>query len=201
MNCQDVLERLGEYRDLSPDDPVKADIDRHVCDCASCREEFLFWQQSAKLILTVAEPADMRLRTGSVADKVMARIYETESWRKPVVLHTYSLSWRVRRNVMACFAMCLAFFFAAFMLSLVPDADEVAVSPEFNIQVVTVVAQGESPEVQPSIFSDTPVVSVGPTVLLMAGSAQTTANVYMAASISGLIITLLLMNWLSRLRA
>jgi hypothetical protein len=201
MNCQDVLERLGEYRDLSSDDPVKSEIDRHVSECASCREEFLFWQQSTELILTVREPADMRVRTGSVADKVMTRIYETESWRKPVALHTYSLSWRVRRNVMACFAMCLAFFFAAFMLSIMPDKEEVAVSSEFKVHVVTAVAQGESPDVQPSIFLDTPVVSVGPTVLLMPGDAQTTANVYMAASISGLIVTLLLMNWLSRLRA
>jgi len=200
MNCQDILERLGEYRDLAAGDPLKAEIDRHVRECASCRAEYLFWQQSAELIRTVGEPAAYAPKAGSVAAKVMARIYETESWRKPVAMHAYSLSWRVRRNVMACFAMCLAFFFASLFFSLAPEADPAVRGGEFSIQVVTVVAQGQAPDAKNALFQDSPVVSIGPTVLFT-GKTQTLANVYLAASIVGVIVTLLLMNWLSRLRA
>jgi hypothetical protein len=200
MNCQDVLERMGEYRDLAAGDPAREAIDRHIRECESCRAEFLFWQRSAELIRTVGEPEGGFARTGSVAARVMARIYETESWRKPVAQHVYSLSWRVRRNIMVCFAMCLALFFASLFFVLVPDAGEANRGSEFSIQVVTVVAQGQAPDAQAAMFQDSPVVSIGPTVLFT-GKAQTFANVYLAASVLGVIVTLLLMNWLSRLRA
>lgn len=199
MNCQDITERLGEYWDLPERDPVRSAMDRHLVACASCREEFAFWKESADLIRSVKEPVAPARVSGSLAGKVMSRIYETESWRKPVALHTYSLSWRTRRNVLACFAMCLAIFFVSFLYSLLPAQGDVV--PEFDIQVVTVVAQGSAPESQSAMFMDAPVVSVGPTVLLMSGKAQTYANYYLAASIAGVVVTLLLMNWLSRLRA
>lgn len=196
------MERLGEYRDLAAHDPAKADIDRHIRDCASCREEFRFWQQSNELIRTMRDEEAPGGNAGSIAGKVMARIYETETWRKPVALHTYSLSWRIRRNVMICFAMCLALFFGSFLLALLPDADEAGQAPEFDIQVVTVVAQGLSSGAESAaFFTEAPVVSVGPTVLFMPEKHRTYANVYLAASIAGVIVTLLLMNWLSRLRA
>lgn len=199
MNCQDAMERLGEYWDLPEQDPVRGEMDGHIAECESCREEFVFWKESAALIRKVREPAPVNIASGSMAGKVMARIYETESWRKPVALHAYSLSWRVRRNVLACFAMCLAIFFVSFLYSLLPVA-ETAQVPDYDIQVVNVVAQGRAPD-QAVMFMDTPVVSVGPTVLVMSGKAHTYANYYLAASIAGVVMTLLLMNWLSRLRA
>lgn len=200
MNCQDIMERLGEYRDLADHDPAKAAIDRHIGECDACRAEFLFWQESAELIRTVNEPARVQSPAGSIAGKVMARIYEDDPWRKPVALHTYSFSWRVRRNIMACFAMCLAIFFVSFLYSLVPQAGDDPM-PEFAIKVETAVAKGQAPGTETAMFMDAPVVSIGSTVLLVPGTAKAYANYYLAASIAGVVATLLLMNWLSRLRA
>lgn len=201
MNCQDVLDRLGEYWDLADQDPAKAEMDRHIRECESCREEFAFWKESVGLIQSVREPAVSAAGTGSISGKVMDLIYQTESWRKPVALHTYSLSWRVRRNIMACFAMCLAIFFVSFLYSLLPDATDAGKGLGFSIKVETAVAQDGGLDIESDFFEDTPVVSISPAVLFVPEQAKTYANFYLAGSIFGVVITLLLMNWLSRLRA
>src|SRR5690606_5590322 len=115
---------------------------------------------------------------------------------------SYALSLKVRRNVMACFSLFLAIFVVSFAYSFQSGAiNEPDISHHSGI-IETAHAKSSDLAGKPAIFADTPIASISAPSVLTIGPIQTTYTDYLLAlSIIGLVITLLLMNWLSRLRA
>jgi hypothetical protein len=203
MNCQDMNERLAEYWDLPEDSELRAEIDRHVAGCASCREEFELWQSSAELIQSVrwSEEPPAQASEHPIAGQVMQRIYASENWRLPLAFRHYTFSWRVRRNIMACIAMCLTIFIVSFMYSLVTGGAEEAGGSGFAGILETAHAKGGSDSSHPAMFDNIPVASISAPSILKVGPIETYPDYLLITSIVGFICMLLLMNWLSRLRA
>lgn len=202
MNCQDMSERLAEYWDLPENSELRAEVDRHIAVCSSCREEFQLWQSSAELIRSVRwnEAAMPNAPSRSISRQVMDRIYASENWRLPIAFRHYTFSWRVRRNIMACIAMCLTLFVVSFMYSLVTSGAEEAGSGFAGI-LETAHAKGSSGSNHPAMFDNIPVASISAPSILKVGPIDTYPDYLLITSIIGFICMLLLMNWLSRLRA
>lgn len=200
MKCYEISERLGEYWDLPDHDELKRAMDQHIASCEACREEFEIWNESASLIQSVRGASIQTLPEGKVTQDVMERIYHNESWRLPVAFRTYTFSYRVRRNIMACLAMCLAIFVVSFIYTFVAgtdDSDYYEFAGVIDIAVAKSAVSGE----RPAMFDHIPVASISSPSLLKASPIVSYSNSILAASIVGFVFMLLLMNWLSRLRA
>lgn len=202
MNCQDMNERLAEYWDLPEDSELRADVDCHIASCASCREEFQLWQSSAELIQSVRwnDAPSSGAQDHPISGQVMQRIYATENWRLPLAFRHYTFSWRVRRNIMACIAMTLAIFVVSFMYSLVTNGSEEATGGFAGI-LETAHAKSANDTGRPAMFDNIPVASISTPSILKVGPIESYPDYLLITSIIGFVCMLLLMNWLSRLRA
>jgi hypothetical protein len=201
MNCHEINERLCEYWDLPLHDPSRQQVDEHIAFCSACKEEFEMWQESQHLIQSVRPAIAPEAIPHTISSGVMDRIYKDESWRMPIAFRSYSFSMAVRRNIMAFFS----FFLAVFVVSFIYSFDTGTISePDFSrysgiVETAQVMSHDSVDRI--SIFADSAVASISAPSLLTIGPIQTTYTDYMLAlSIIGVVITLLLMNWLSRLR-
>ena len=102
---------------------------------------------------------------------------------------------------MACIAMCLAVFVVSFMFTFGSGTSEEPDISNFSGIVETAHAQSVTPDDRPAMFDDIPVASISAPSLLQVGPIETYTDYLLAVSIIGFIFTLLIMNWLSRLRA
>jgi len=201
MKCDEAMELLYEYWDLTADDPRRREIDGHIAECASCREQYEIWRQSTELIRSTHLEPVPTTSGKSISAGVMERIYREESWRMPLAWKTYSFSYRVRRNIMLVFAMCLALFAGSFIHSFLDDplsSDDFA---ELTGIIETAPAMGDLASGKMSMFEGIPVASLSAPTVIRMGPIQTYADYLMAVSLLGFIFMLLIMNWLSRLRA
>lgn len=200
MNCNDAMDMLYEYWDLPMHDTRKRAIDRHIAGCPSCREQFDVWRQSAELIRSTRVDPGPSASGKSVSSRVMERIYRNESWRMPVVWKTYALSYRLRRNIMLMFAMCLAIFAGAFIHSLLDEPKAADEFVELTGIIDTAHAKGGT-AIGYTMFEGIPVASLSAPTVIRMGPIQTYTDYLMALSILGFVCVLLFMNWLSRLRS
>lgn len=201
MKCNDALDMLYEYWDMPEHDPRRQEIEGHIAGCASCREEFDIWKQSAELIRSTRMEPEPPASGTTISSGVMERIYRDESWRLPVAWKTYSFSFKVRRNIMLVFAMCLALFAGSFIHSVLDEplpADEFT---ELTGIIDTAHAKGGAISGGVSMFEGIPVASLSTPTVIRMGPVQTYSDYLMALSILGFVFMLLIMNWLSRLRA
>lgn len=201
MTCNDIVERLGEYWDLPDQDELKMRIDRHILECDCCREEFDLWRESANLIQTTQWSAMPVASDRAISAHVMERIYKNESWRLPVAFRSYTFSYRVRRNIMACIAMCLTIFVVSFLYSFAFGGGEQSGVSDFAGILETAHAKSANVGNHPAMFDNIPVASISAPSILKVGPIQTYTDYLLVSSIIGFIVTLMLMNWLSRLRA
>lgn len=201
MNCGEISERLSEYWDMPEDNELRESVDRHIIECSACREEFEMWQESAELIQSTRDEETNGLFGHAVSSNVMARIYKDESWRLPVAFRTYTFSVRVRRNIMACVAMCLAIFVVSFMYSFGTGTTGDADYADFTGIIETAHAKSTDLGGKSSVLDGIQVASISAPSILTVGPIQSYTDYLLATSIIGFVITLLLMNWLSRLRA
>lgn len=202
MRCNDVQDLLGLYRDLPDGDLRRIAVEEHIRKCASCAEEFELWEESRQLILNAGiedvEPTTSR----SISDSVMDRIYADESWRLPVAERAYSLTKRMRYRLSAVVGLCLALFITSLIFSFADDSAE----PEayaFRPGVVPVMsAQSGDSSVQLTLFSqEIPTASITAPFVLDMGPVDSYPDYLVMISIIGVIVSLLILNWLSRLRA
>ncbi|WP_438445622.1 anti-sigma factor family protein [Gorillibacterium sp. sgz5001074] len=205
MKCNEVQELFGVYFDVPDDDPRRASVDEHIKTCGSCREEFEMWEESTDLIRLAKEDTEPYLVTSlPVTNRVMSRIYTDESWRMPVTGRIYSIPYKLRRNLTAVIAFCLALFVVSFVYQFnESDSRDVQASAQYGIKQTAKASDNPADSLNVHSMSRATLVSASPTIIdpVKLGPIRTVPDYALSMSILGLISTLLIMNWLNRTRA
>lgn len=210
MKCSDIQELFGIYWDLPNDDLRRAVVDKHIKQCALCAEEFQIWEESTVLIRSVTEYDGMPNSVPPISEKVMHRIYEDESWRIPVPERMYAISYRLRRNLTAVIAGCLALFVFGFLFSIIYDGTSnpsmiSADSSIYDLQAPQALSGGSAKESMNGHKLASAVASLNPTFVdplrFKVGPIHSYPHYLLVLSLLGLIATMLIMNWLSRTKA
>jgi hypothetical protein len=208
MKCDDIQELFGIYFDIPDDDIRRKCVDEHILRCRVCAEEFEIWLESTNLIRSMHEIPQMHRKSTPITDKVMHRIYEDESWRIPVTDRIYQIPYKLRRNLTAIIALCLAVFVVSFLFNLVyPSHSSLSTqeaSPSGFNQVASAAGiraagglESATNGISQTAMASTTALIVEPIKL----SYIHTPNYWLALSLLGLISALLTMNWLSRTRS
>jgi hypothetical protein len=203
MKCDDIQQLFGIYFDLPDDDLRRKCVDEHILRCRGCAEEFEIWLESTSLIRSMHDIPQISHKSTPIADKVMNRIYEDESWRIPITDRIYQIPYKLRRNLTAIIALCLAIFVVSFLFNLVyPSHSTVQeASPSGFNQVASAAGVSSGDTVVPAIsntaMASTSAIIVDPIKL----SYIHTPDYWLALSLLGLISALLTMNWLTRTRS
>lgn len=205
MKCENIQELFGVYFDLPEGDERRSQVDQHILTCLSCREEFEMWEESADLIrLSQEEPEPFLYTAPPVSDQVMKRIYETEGWRTPVSNRIYYIPYKLRRNISAVIAFCLALFMISFVHTLLNnDSTSAESSTNYGINQAAKAVVNPADSLNVHSMPRTTMASAGPTIIdpVKIGPIRSVPDYLLSLSILGLISALLIMNWLSRTRA
>nr|WP_150959819.1 zf-HC2 domain-containing protein [Aneurinibacillus sp. XH2] len=208
MNCAEVQDLIEIYTDLPPDDERRLRVDEHVNHCTDCKNELQIWIESAEWIareeaLPSSRPAAME--GPQFSSRVMNRIYEQESWRTPVSDRIYSISYKVRRRLTAFISFCLALFMFSFLYSLVyrpaPESQPVESGIFGFHQAVSAADNYAEPSLHTQVMMQSASSKTAIIEPLKLGPIQTYPDYLLVISFLGLIAALLIMNWLSRIRA
>ena len=199
MRCEDTINGLAEYWDLSADDDKRRAIDAHIANCVCCQEEFLLWQESAALIQRSRGDQLELVERKPIAAGVMERIYSAEAWRLPVSGKSYALHKQLRFKLLAALAACLAVFTATLIYAFTNDGTMTSAPADYTGIVDTVHHTGELAGNR-LVFDGIQVASISAPTVLRMGPLQTYTDFLLALSILGVVSMLLIMNWISRLR-
>jgi hypothetical protein len=201
MNCEEAGQWFGEYWDLPEGSPERLAVDKHISECASCKEEFRIWEESAVLIHEL--PLDDRLfeepvMAQSVNDNVMNRIYAEQSWFMPAVRRTYAFSYGFKRKVAILLAGLLAVFVCGFLYTTFGNISNS--NEHFSGVMETANAFSSSHKFGGnSMHLEIPVASLSDPFVLDVSPAM--PEYWVALSMIGIVMTLLIMNWISRVRS
>ncbi|MFD0586919.1 anti-sigma factor family protein [Paenibacillus sp. GCM10027627] len=200
MNCEDVQNKLSEYWDMSEDDAERIELEAHMLECAECTEQFGFWQESEEFIRGLTEEPDLIGPSEHINRTVMERIYLDQSWYMPVPSKSYHFSKSFRRNVAILLAGCMAMFACAFFVFIV-DYSEVSTE---EMQQMTGLIEAANASVDNAfmttgLYAEVPVASISEPFVLEVVPAF--PQYYVALSVLGLVVALLILNWLARTRS
>ncbi|MCS7462487.1 zf-HC2 domain-containing protein [Paenibacillus doosanensis] len=209
MKCEEVQEMLGVYWDLPEHDLKRQYVDEHIKNCPCCAAEFEIWRESTELIKSAAETGEFAEMSTPISRSVMNRIYEDESWRVPVADKMYAMTFKLRRNVSAIIAFCLALFICSFLYSVTHQAapesamvsGESAVFGRIGDPVVVAGSKQESMNVHTMPSAVASLKGFSEPFMYQVGPIHTIKDYMIFVSLLGLTCTLLIMNWLSRTRS
>ncbi|MFD0711172.1 anti-sigma factor family protein [Paenibacillus sp. GCM10027626] len=197
MKCLEVQQSFGVYWDLPEDDAERQAVDEHLQVCAECREEFRLWEESEQLIRCFSEYNDEAGPIDHVNRGVMDRIYEEQSWLMPVASRSYQFTRKFRRNVAAVIAGCMAIFISGLYYFLTGSAEDASVKKLTGL-LETANATSDVPMFTNDFYADVPVASISDPIVL--NVVPTVPQYWIALSLLGIVMTLLILNWLSRTR-
>ncbi|GFZ89822.1 hypothetical protein GCM10008018_40090 [Paenibacillus marchantiophytorum] len=209
MKCSEIQELFGVYWDLPNNDLRRAAVDAHIATCTECAEEFQIWEESTMLIRTATIESDLADYEPMVSSKVMNRIYEDESWRMPVSERIYAISYKLRRNLTAVIAFCLALFVFSFLFAVVYDGtpqSSIAAADNslFDMQAPQALKSTTTESMNGHKMGDA-VASLNPSFMeplrFHVGPIHSYPHYMLVVSLLGLIATIIIMNWLSRTKA
>lgn len=210
MECELSQKLMASYWDLSIHDSRKSMIDRHILTCQTCASKFQIWKKTISLVRTsqMREEAQPEPHQYKISSMVMQRIYQAESWRRPVPDKQYVMSSQRKSSIISiiltAFMICLISFFLSAIngspLNLVDSSDDI-----FNIH---------APQTHPvAVYEE----SVDGTNLVSAVAgvseslieprsytsviAHTSLSYLFIVSLFGLIFNSLLLNWFIRIRS
>lgn len=192
MKCEEAAEWFGAYPDLPEQSPERLAVERHVATCRDCAEEFAIWQESALLIQELPNGGvdeDPPVSGEWVNQSVMNRIYKEQSWYMPAVQRTYSFSYGFQKRVAAVLAGLLALFAVGFLYTVMDRS---------NASEAGGALSSASHKVG-GLYLDVPVASLSDPVLLHVSPGM--PQYWVALSMLGMIMTLLILNWFSRVRS
>lgn len=201
MNCRDMQELLGKYWDLPENDLRRTAVSEHIRKCQLCANEYKIWQESAQWITHAGKELSDMPTSSSVKSAVMNRIYAEEQWRRPVTERRYSLTRRATMALRASVAACFMIFVFSFVFAIFEQPEEQS-AYAFRPGVVPVMSAEQSGVYDPDILQhDAPTASVTAPFILELDTGQAQPNYLIVLSIIGVVFTLLIMSWLSRLRS
>jgi len=199
MRCEDVQLKLNQYWEMDEEDAERIELEAHLLECEACSNLFHFWDGSVEVDDLFSDEELTIGPSEHVNRNVMDRIYAEQSWLLPVAQKSYHFSKAFRRNlaivIAACMAMCAtAFFFFVF------EKDSGSAQAQFG-QVSGLIETANASGglvIQAGFYAEVPVASISdPFVLKLVPSFP---QYYIALSLLGIIMTLLILNWLSRTR-
>jgi hypothetical protein len=131
----------------------------------------------------------------------MERIYAEQSWLMPVPHKSYQFSKSFRRNLALIVAACMAMFATAFIVFVFDNQDGATQAEIADLSGImdTANASGEGMVVNAGFYAEVPVASISDPFVLKVVPAF--PQYYVALSLLGIIMTLLILNWLSRTRS
>lgn len=209
MKCEEIQELLAAYWDLPEHDIKKRRVDEHIKHCEGCTAEFQMWQESTELIKSAAEENEPYESPTPISRSVMKRIYEDESWRIPVTDRMYVFSFKLRRNMTAVIAFCLALFIFSFIYSInyqqrgetVATSTDSSVIGRMSDPIVVAGSKTESMNVRTMPSAVASLKGFSEPFMYQVGPIHTYKDYLLFLSLLGLTSTLLIMNWLSRTRS
>ncbi|MGZ9584054.1 zf-HC2 domain-containing protein [Paenibacillus marinisediminis] len=200
MECAEALDWISEYADMPADDPLRQEIERHLQDCESCTEQYNVWNVSEQWD---EDMTDWSLRAIDWDNEVpahqfrpedvMERIYNDIPWFTPAHRRGNRMSPRMRNIFAGIVSFCLAVFLSG-LLALAVTAEQPMAKPATGIVPTVVVGSVES-EVS-SIEMELPDFGANDPVLL--DVVPTVPQYWIALSLFGISLALLLLNWLTR---
>lgn len=203
MNCNETKELLAQYWDLPEGDLKRQHIEEHIQQCDACAEDFERWQQSFELIQQASN--DYAMDTSSrISARVMRRIYDDEGWREPIPHRIYSISYRLRRKLTLLISFFLALFSVSFLYLLISEDKAEPVQYTFDGIMPVASAVGDSSTAPISLavpLQGVPVASLSDPFVLGVSTMKAHPDYLVAVSLFGVICTLLIMNWFSKIRA
>ncbi|MGG1515124.1 zf-HC2 domain-containing protein [Paenibacillus oryzisoli] len=206
MTCNEIQELFGVYWDLPNDDLRRKAVDAHLLKCPACAEEFQMWEESMVLIRTAADEQELASYEPVISGKVMDRIYEDESWRIPVSERLYNISYRLRRNLTAVIAFCLALFIFSFLFAIVYEGSPQTTMASadnsiFDLQAPQALKSPDTESMNGHKLGDA-VASLNPSFMeplrFHVGPIHSYPHYLLVISLLGLTATIIIMNWLSR---
>lgn len=202
MKCAEVRDAFVNYWDLAEDDAVRQAIDSHLLECEHCAEQLLAFEEiDASLLgefsLSSAEIGELE----HVNREVMSRIYAEQSWLLPVTQRNYTFSRTFRRNLAAFLACCMAIFVCAFVYLLVdgkqPDSSQQLANLTGLIDTAS--ASDGISTISAEFYKEVPVASISDPIIL--SGVPTVPQYWVALSMMGIIMTLLILSWFTRTRS
>ncbi|MGG4032614.1 hypothetical protein ABEV74_02735 [Paenibacillus cisolokensis] len=203
MKCQDVQKTLAFYWDLPNDAPERLMADAHIAGCPDCAEQFRLWEESMLTIRSLGED-DVPDGPGEhVGNAVMARIYSEQAWLRPVQQKSYTFTRKVRRRTAAIVA-CVTALFACGLLFLA--FADLHTADNGQVQQVTGLLETANASadgigvISAKFYSEIPVASVSDPIVLKVEPEVPEYTYWIALLVLGIVISLLLLGWLSRTR-
>ncbi|QYR19890.1 hypothetical protein KZ483_18680 [Paenibacillus sp. sptzw28] len=199
MNCLQVQQSFGVYWDLPENDMERKMVDEHLLTCSACREEFQIWEESEQLIRGFSDNVEEIGPVDHVNHEVMNRIYNEQSWLMPVATRSYQFTRTFRRNVTAVVAFCMAMFVCGlFYLLIGYNGSSSADVAKLTGMLETADATSDSSVIGADFYADVPVASISDPIVLRV--VPTVPQYWVALSLLGMIMALLILNWFSRTR-
>ncbi|MGN7455781.1 anti-sigma factor family protein [Paenibacillus pasadenensis] len=195
MKCEEVQDALALYWDLPEGDPVKQSVDLHLKHCIACRQEYELWAESERLIqeLSFAEDFEMAERAEEVNRTVMDRIY-AEDHMDWTLRRRFTLNRTFGPRLSAAVAACLAMFCTSLLYVLLGRGGQT----DETKGIMETANASSSPVFKASISGDIPVATVSDPLLL--SLVPRAPQYWIILSMLGLVMTMLMMGWLSRIR-
>lgn len=199
MKCEETSEWFGIYHDLPELSPERLAVDRHVAGCPACAEEFRLWEESAELIrgLPIEDEAPEReWIADSLNRQVMDRIYADHAWYMPAVRKTYAFTNGFRKKVAVLLAALLAVFGCGFLYTA---WNRFSGGPDDGTDVLASVNAVPASTGVSTQTVDVPVASLSDPIVLHVSPVM--PEYWVALSLLGMIMMLLILNWFSRVRS
>lgn len=199
-DCGLIQERFVDYWDGAADPADRLLIEEHLEGCPDCAEEFRLWEESTKLIRDMQLDDDYIEDVATAAEvnqNVMNRIYAEQSWFMPAIRRTYAFSGGFRLKVGGMLASLLAVFLCG-LGYVIFDRMNGSNSPATGV-METADAYGAGSQMPSSVFVDVPVASLSDPIVLHVNPVM--PEYWVAFALLGILVTLLIMNWFSRVRA
>ncbi len=200
MKCEEAQNKLSSFFDWPEDCQEKIEVEAHLLECEECAEQFSFWEDSEELIREYSNEEEAFELANDVNRNVMDRIYKEQYWLLPVSNKSYHFSKSFRRNMAIMIAACMAMFTCALFVFLFDYRDNHSQEQlqQLTGLIDTANVSGESAVLATGLYAEVPVASISdPFVLQVVPSFP---QYYVALSLLGLVMALLLLNWFSRTR-
>ncbi|MBB6674125.1 anti-sigma factor family protein [Cohnella nanjingensis] len=196
--CDEVQDRLADYWDWPEEASERLEVDDHLTHCAVCAEQFRLWEESFALIREIPdayEPEEETIAAAEMNRNVMNRIYAEEDWLLPASRRTYAFTGAFRIRVASMLTALLAVFGCGFLYTLYDRSSGEGAAMTGVMETANALTDRSGSQ----LFVDVPVASLSDPIVLHVSPVM--PEYWIALSLLGVIMTLLILNWFSRVRA
>lgn len=202
MKCNEIEQFKDSYLELGEDDPLRIEIEAHLFDCEHCSSLLeLDFSSISFPELSFVESDIKHMNIDYINKNVMDRIYAEEPWYMPILTKNYHFSRNFRRNIAIIIACCLAMFSIALFVFIFDYKKEPSGIITENVSGVVEIANAENVNlVGLSIYKgQIPVTSISDPIVMQV--VPTFPQYYVALSLLGLVMIVLVVHWFARTRS